>query len=334
MLAWVFPESWHFALEGMVEVFLHSASQDLLINLALAASLILVTITLFPLKEHLSHAFEEDGELTEEEVDPVPLHLEAWEELKLVLLYATFFMSVFWVGYSPESWRQSAAWVLSTTFLALTFAIDFVSPTLFRHGMRYATVFKTLARYPFVSLSFGLLFAAPPILAGMFMNRVSPENWVWILIGLFVAEVVAIVWACVGGTWLAAKMWPEVKGMRPPFWGLRVLYWAIVGSLLVWNVKAFSAVGKSLYHKVPLFKSHYSIVPGSMEFDGGANGRAFDRTFRGFCRGLAGGESDADGFCLGGQSLGSSPRGRTRGHHFLGSFCGSCRVNPSAAAGS
>ena len=100
------------------------------------------------------------------------------------------------------------------------------------------------------------------------MSRVAPESWVWILIGLFVAEVVAIVWACVGGTWLAAKMWPEVKDMRPPFWGLRVLYWAIVGSLLVWNVKTFSAVGKSLYHKVPLFKSHYSIVPGSMEFDG------------------------------------------------------------------
>ena len=93
-LSWVFPESWHFVLEKMGQLFLHSASQQLLVSLALGLSLLVVTITLFPLKEHLSHSFESENDLTEDEVEPLPIWAEAWEESKLLILYATLFMSV------------------------------------------------------------------------------------------------------------------------------------------------------------------------------------------------------------------------------------------------
>ena len=177
-MGWLFPESWHFVLETLGQLFLHSASQQLLVSFALGLSLLVVTITLFPLKEHLSHSFESENELTEDDVDPLPLKAEAWEESKLLLLYTTLFMSVFWVGYSDEPWRRHLAFGLSNLVLALTFAVDFISPTLFRHGMRYTTVFKTLLRFPVATLSFGALFALPPVLAGVAMGHVAPDRWI------------------------------------------------------------------------------------------------------------------------------------------------------------
>jgi hypothetical protein len=267
-LGWLFPESWHFVISGMGEFFLRSQSLQVLVNMAVAGSVVLVSITLFPLKEHLSHSYEKEAGLTDESVNPLPLHVEAWEETKLLLLYATCFMSVFWVGYHPSPWRQHLATVLSTTFVALTFAIDFISPTLFRHRMRYTTVFRALFSQPLGTLAFGFLFATPPLVAGWVMASVSPNNWVWILGVLFIVEVFAIVWACVGGTWMAAKMWPEVKDIRKPWWGFVGLFWVSLLALFTWNVLSFGAVGKSLHAKSPMFRSHYTLVPGTLDLQG------------------------------------------------------------------
>ena len=88
------------------------------------------------------------------------------------------------------------------------------------------------------------------------------------MVVLFVAEVFAIVWACVGGTWLAAKLWPEAKTIERPFWGTRLLYWVVLLGLFAANVRAFTALGKSVWSKAPLFKSQYALVEGSFELDG------------------------------------------------------------------
>jgi len=267
-VAWLFPESWSFVVSGMGEFFFHSQSLQVLVNMAVAGSVVLVSITLFPLKEQLSHSYEKEAGLTTESVEPLPLHVEAWEETKLVLLYLTCMMSIFWVGYHPAPWRQNLALFLSTSFVALTFAIDFLSPTLFRHRMRYTTVIKALCLHPWASLSFGFLFAMPSLIAGWVMKVSAPDNWVLILGVLFAVEVFAIVWACIGGTWMAAQMWPKVKDLKKPWWGLQVSFWGLLLTGLVWNLAAFGAVGKSLYAKSPVFKSHYSWVSDSLEING------------------------------------------------------------------
>jgi hypothetical protein len=267
-VAWLFPDSWHFVVSGMGEFFFHSQSLQVLVNMAVAGSVVLVSITLFPLKEHLSHSYEKEAGLTAESVKPLPLHIEAWEETKLVLLYLTCMMSIFWVGYHPAPWRQNLALCLSTCFVAFTFAIDFLSPTLFRHRMRYTTVIKALILHPWASVAFGFLFAMPSLIAGWVMKMTAPDNWVLILSVLFAVEVFAIVWACVGGTWMSAKIWPEVKDLKKPWWGLQFSFWALLLTALSWNWMAFGAVGKSLYAKSPIFKSHYSWVSDSLRVDG------------------------------------------------------------------
>ena len=100
------------------------------------------------------------------------------------------------------------------------------------------------------------------------MGYFSPDHWVWILGVLFFAEIFAIVWACVGGTWLAAKMWPEAKSISRPFWGYQALYWLGLSAVLFANISAFAALGSSFYTKTPLFKSQYSLVADSLELDG------------------------------------------------------------------
>lgn len=267
-VAWLFPESWHFVVSGMGAFFFHSQNLQVLVNMAVAGSVILVSITLFPLKEHLSYSYEKEAGLTAESVKPLPLHVEAWEETKLVLLYLTCMMSIFWIGYHPAPWRQHLALFLSTSFVALTFAIDFLSPTLFRHRMRYTTVIKALFIHPWASVAFGFLFAMPSLIAGWIMKMTAPDNWVLILGVLFTVEVFAIVWACVGGTWMSAQIWPEVKDLKKPWWGLQVAFWGMLLTTLTWNLMAFGAVGKSMYAKSPIFKSHYSWVSNSLKVDG------------------------------------------------------------------
>jgi len=264
----MFPDDWHFVVRKLGYFFFESQSTQVLINMAVAGSVLLVSILLFPIKEKLSYTYESQGKLSEDEVDPLPLHLEAWEETKLVCLYAAMMMSIFWVGYHPDPWRKDLAAFLSTCLVALTFAIDFISPTLFRHRMRYTTVFKTLFLHPVATLGFGFLFATPPLLAGWLLDQFGVTSWDVILGVLFAAEVVAIVWACIGGTWLAAKMWPQVRTISKPWWGFQLGYWTVLLGILFWNVSAFWAVGQSLYAKTPLFKSRYSVVEGSLDWRG------------------------------------------------------------------
>ena len=67
---------------------------------------------------------------------------------------------------------------------------------------------------------------------------------------------------------MAAKMWPAVKDMKAPWLGFRLLYWIVLLGVFAWNVLAFGALGKSIYHKSPIFKSHYRLVDDSLEIQG------------------------------------------------------------------
>jgi hypothetical protein len=67
---------------------------------------------------------------------------------------------------------------------------------------------------------------------------------------------------------MAAKMWPEVKDIRKPWWGFVGLFWVSLLALFTWNVLSFGAVGKSLHAKSPMFRSHYTLVPGTLDLQG------------------------------------------------------------------
>src|SRR3972149_2143130 len=64
--------------------------------------------------------------------DEFPLWHQAWEEIILFLLFLAAQGSIFWLGWTAEPWRRTAAIVASFTFPFASFGIGFLSPLLQR----------------------------------------------------------------------------------------------------------------------------------------------------------------------------------------------------------
>ncbi len=267
LLNYLFPESWHQTLGMVVDKFLDNQLRAVLANATIGGSLLMVSLFLFPVKELLSASFEREAKLIDEPVSEHPLWLQAWEEIKLFLAYIATMGSVFWIGYSPQSWRQVLALVISYTFLFVSFAIDFIAPPLQRHQGHYSRILKTLANHPVATLVFGAVFAAPGIFVSAVVladHDITEPRSIAILFG---TNVVAIAWAAVAGTWLGAQLFSDFAKTRRSPVPARMVSWIIFGGLLAANAYAFGTVAWSVHHKSQILKCDYTVDWASFELD-------------------------------------------------------------------
>jgi len=256
---YLFPESWHFAAGYVVDRFLDAQQLAILMNAIIAGSLLLVTVLLFYVKEMLSASFEQGANLTGKPMRELPLWLQAWEEIKLFLLFLGVQGSIFWIDYYPGDWRAAVALIASYGFLFFMFAVDFLSPVMQRHEGHYSRILKTILRHPVAALVFGAMFAAPSIVAGYL--------WPMNVIAVFAANVVGIAWAAVAGTWLGARMLDDFEGTTRSGMPMRVLAWVALLAMLCWNGYRFGALVLSVHHKSQLLKCEYSVDLGSFGVD-------------------------------------------------------------------
>src|SRR5687767_1557373 len=61
LLDYVMPEDWRFASKLLIQQFFAQQEQAVITNAAIVASLLVVQITLFPIKEMVSKALEQDA---------------------------------------------------------------------------------------------------------------------------------------------------------------------------------------------------------------------------------------------------------------------------------
>lgn len=267
VLTFFLPDDLMFVGEALIEKFLQPQQMAVLINALVTGSVVLVSMLTFPFKEWLSASYERDTQVTGGRTPhPPPLWEQALEELKLLVFYAAMTLLVLRIGQTPDPAYKTAALVLSHLVLAITVAIDFASPTLARHGIRYADIVRVLASRPFRSLAFGAVFAAPPVIVGLLVVKwqIDPRTAFVLLAGVQVITIVlaVLVGTIVGGTLLdLAERTPPVPG------GLRVLGWLIALGLLVVNGLFFGAAGKALYHVSPLLKCEWRMVPDSFDIE-------------------------------------------------------------------
>lgn len=267
LLSYIFPDSWHFAADWVIDRFFAAQKRMVVINAINAGALILVTISLFWLKELVSASFERHGQLTRHPVSEHPLWEQAWEEVKLLVLFLAVQMSIFWIGYPPDPFRENVALVGSYLFLFFTFAIDFVSPIFQRHQGHYSRILKTLARHPLASLSFGAIFAMPPILAGKLWEANDDWSTTTAVVVLFSANMISIVWAAIAGTWLGARLLPAFERTPRSHPASRVVAWVALLAVFGVNTYAFGAVGLSIHHKSQILKLDYDVDLLSFDFD-------------------------------------------------------------------
>lgn len=267
VLAYLLPEGWRGAGDLLIRRFLGSQTQEVLVAASANGALVLVSVLLFPLKERLSAAYEEDARLCGRPFRELPLVVQGTQELKLLVLFVTAQLVVFRVGYAPEPWRKHAALVLSHGFLFFSFAVDFLSPVLQRHGLRYSQILRVLVARPILCFGFGALFALPQLGAGQLIEG-HPEWGLWArVVLLFGATIAGIAGAVLAGTRLGARLLDRALAAPVPGRVARAVGWPVVLAVLGWHVYVFSAVGLALHHKSQILKCEYSVAWSSVELD-------------------------------------------------------------------
>lgn len=259
LLDYVFPDSWHVPAAWVLDRFFATQQQAVLINALASGSIVLVSVLLFWLKEFVSASYESHGKLTSHPINEHPLWEQGWEELKLFAMYVAAQGAIFWVGYPPDALLRGIALALSYALLFVMFAVDFLSPIMQRHGGHYSRIFKTLLQHPVASLTFGALFSLPPIVAGRLWEGNPQWPMTTAVVVLFSANLLAIAWAAIAGTWLASKMLPCFLETRRAGAPSRAVAWVALVAVLATNAYAFAAVGRSLHHKSQLLKLDYNV---------------------------------------------------------------------------
>jgi len=280
---YVLPAEWEPVARILVERFLASQHRPVIINAVVGASLVLVAMLLFPLKERVSAALERREQLVAKPPREFPLWFQAFEETVLFLAFAASQMTIFWIGYAPDPTRKRVAVALSYAVLFGSFAINFLAPLLQRHRLKYSTIAKVLARHPLVAFGFGAMFTLPTVWAAKLGTRYTSWRFEQIVGVTFAVNIACIAAAVVAGTFVAAKLLPAAQETRPPSAGTRALGWMALVAALSANLWAFSAVALSLHHKSQLLKCRWTLVPGTLHIsppdlkklwrgDGGAMG--------------------------------------------------------------
>jgi len=157
--------------------------------------------------------------------------------------------------------------VLSYVTLFGSYGINFLSPLLQRHRLKYSTIIKALVAHPLALFGFGATFTLPSIFAARLSARHPEWKLEHALVVMLATNIACIAWACVAGTWVASRLLPAAQSTRPPSWMTRGLSWLTVVGLFAANVYAFGVVGLSLHRKSQILKCHYSVVPSSLHVD-------------------------------------------------------------------
>jgi len=268
LVAFVLPEAWQLAGEILIEGVFAKQERVVLINAVVQGALMLVTLTLFPLKERVSYLFERQRALCQSDPEEHPLWEQAWEEIKLFALVLAAQSSVFWIGYGPGETRKGLSIALSFLLLAITFSIDFVSPLLQRRRGYYSQILKTLARRPLATLAFGVLVSSPIALASA-MVAAHPEWSLATSAGrLFAVEIAVIAVAVVGGTQLAAAYLPVFASSPRSRPAGRAAAWLFLLALIGVNVYVDGALLGSLVKKTQILRCKYAADLGSFEIEG------------------------------------------------------------------
>ena len=267
LLDFFLPESWFIVGEVLIDRLLDPQAVAVLVNSAVATVFLVVSLCTFPLKEWVSARYERQSGCSEGRVaQELPLIDQGIEELKLALFYGALSLGVLRLGLSDDQTLRWISIVGSHVVLGLTVAIDFISPTLARHGYRYVHIMRVLLARPLRLALFGTVFAAPPVVVGYLYRALewSPAMGFGLLAAVQLATIVVAVLAgtVVGGRWLGtAETVPPVRAFG------RLTAWGGLIGLLVYNALFFGAAAQAAYHVSPVLKCQWRLAPGGFDVD-------------------------------------------------------------------
>ncbi len=258
-LGFFLPDDWVAAGELLIDRFLADQARGVLASAIVGTSLAVVSLLLFPLKERISATFEVEAQLDDGPPGELPLWRQAVEEGELFVLYLALMLSVFWVGYSPEPWRQGLATALSHLILAATWGIDFVSPALQRRQGRYAEILRVLGRHAPLTLTFGALLAAPSVAVGHLLLADPDASLRGVLVGTFAVQIVTIATAVLVGTGVGVGLRPALaQTSRTPL-VIRALATLLIIAFVAGNGLVFGRLAHAAWGISAVLRCEYTV---------------------------------------------------------------------------
>lgn len=267
LLDYLFPKSWQGISEKLANFMFESQTKTVLSNMILSGSLVLASITLFPVKEKYSAEFEQDAGYSNGSIREFPLTLQAWEEIKLFLLYLTAQSVILWIGYYPYQWSTVLSITLSYVFLFFTFGLDIIAPTLQRHRINYSLMLKYLLKHPLMVMCFGLLYSLPLVLISHYVFKQTELSFIEMTSILFLTNILFLSLAIPAGTHFASNILPSIRQLSPPAKSKVKFVYGLLSLLLVTSLFLHSRIVVSLHHKSQLLKANYDLDWSSIEFD-------------------------------------------------------------------
>lgn len=246
------PEIWHSTFEDLLHRLFREELKAFLITTGFGLGIVLIGITLFPLKEKLSATYEEEHFPDLEKRPQPPLWEQGLEEVKLALLYLLLQGLSLFLAVQGLPFLAKLGTALSLGYLVAAMALDHCAPFFQRRERQIHGIIWILLRHaPLRSILLGLACIGPVILLERQLPRgLSPT----IAISLLVfTEVLGMACATLLGCHLGATLvrkHPGLADQSPPRpW--TISYRSFVLLLFLWMAIFFAwwIHGASRHHR-------------------------------------------------------------------------------------
>jgi hypothetical protein len=235
------PEVWRSTADDLIHRLFRDELRSFLVTSGFGLGIIVIGMTLFPIKEKLSATYEEEH-FPELEKQPQPvLWQQGLEEVKLAVLYLLLQGMSFYLALQghPQLARLGAG--LSVAYLVAAMALDHCSPFFQRRDRKiHGIIWILLRRAPFETALIGLICIGPVLLLEKSLpSSLTPTAAISILV---FTEVLGMALATLAGCHLGARILkrrPDLAKNRPPIlWTL--FYRSVVLTLAGWLGVFFS----------------------------------------------------------------------------------------------
>lgn len=246
LMARLVPEPWHSTVEDLLHRLFREELRAFLVTTGFGLGIILIGMTLFPLKEKLSATYEEERFPQLKKHDPPPLWQQGLEEVKLAMLYLLLQGLSLFLTLQGQPFLARLSTALSIAYLIAAMALDHCAPFFQRrHRKIHGIIWILLRRAPLRSALIGLLCIGPVILLeSRLPSGFDPALAISVLVA---SEVLGMACATLLGCHLGAALLlsrPELARDPPPS-GWTWSYRTAVFLLAAWMTIFFAWWGRA-----------------------------------------------------------------------------------------
>lgn len=236
----LFPEVWHSTVDDLLHRFFREELRAFLVTSGFGLGIILIGMTLFPLKEKLSLTYEVERFPELKDHPEVPLWRQGLEEVKLAILYLLLqWMSLF-LTLQGHPFLGQLGTALSIAYLVGAMALDHCAPFFQRRDRKiHGIIWILIRRAPLRAGLIGVMCIGPVLILEKFLSRdLDPTIAISILV---FTEVLGMACATLLGCHLGASLLEASPKLarNPPPRSWTVSYRLVVGILAGWMVIFF-----------------------------------------------------------------------------------------------